>query len=63
MTNATPTTIEQIISNLKGQLKWRNDYQKSATDGDYMLVQTVGDNDSKFTLYDENNNEVESWKE
>jgi len=58
--------IEQIIKELKNILSWRNDYQRVSDKGDFRLLETVGVNDSKFTLYffeGDDMIEVKSWKE
>jgi len=62
-TNNTAASLESIIESLMPTLRWISDRQKIATDGQYSLVETVGMNESTFTLYDGDDNEVKKWKE
>jgi hypothetical protein len=55
--------MEKIIEQLKTKLKWRNDSQKSASDGKYVLIATFGDSETLYVLLDENDTEVKKWKE
>lgn len=56
-------TMEKIIEQLKSELKWRSDFQRSASDGKYVLIETIGDNETGYQLLDENQVEVLKWKE
>jgi len=59
----TEINIEAKIKDLKSRLKWKNDHQRWATDGHYLLIVTIGINDSLFTLVDGDDNIIEKWNE
>lgn len=57
-TNLTQQEMEALVEKLRTELKFRNDSQRWASDGFFVLVETIGSNESLFVLYDENDNEI-----
>lgn len=61
--NKMETLTTQQLDQLKSELKWRNDVQKSSSDGKYVLLATMGDATTVYQLIDENDVVVEKWEE
>jgi hypothetical protein len=55
--------METIIKKLLSELKFRTDNIMFATDGYYHLTVVMGNNETIYTLRDENDEIVKTWKE